>query len=110
MLWEQTVRDLDDKVRGTSVVEGISSVGLASISVRRVVCQVHIVAIVLEVSLAGLARSIARLARVRLSTDTDQVADLDVSLRLGSDSNCDTDDFVADDAWEVGWALLMVSM
>lgn len=67
-------------------------------------------AVVLEVSLAGLARSIAGSARVCLGADTDQVADLDVSLRLGSDSNCDTDDFVADDTGEVGWALLMVSM
>lgn len=67
-------------------------------------------AVVLEVSLAGLARSVAGLARVRLGTDTDEVADLDVSLRLGSDSHRDTDDFVADNAGEVGWALLMVSM
>lgn len=67
-------------------------------------------AVVLEVSLAGLARSVAGPARVRLSADTDQVADLDVSLCLGSDSNCNTDDFVADDTGEVGWALSMVSM
>lgn len=59
----------------------------------------------LGIGRAFLTVALPAQARLTLGTDADTIADLDAALGLGSDTDCNADDFMADTAGVLGWAL-----
>lgn len=100
----ETVRNLDDKVPGRTVVRGVPSVTLGILG-RSFLLELaavgprHLGASVL----LGLVAFVAFVAAVALSADTDNVSLLDVR-DLGTDLDGDTDNLVSDDLGVVGLA------
>jgi len=100
-LGRQTRRYLNDKVRGRAMVERVPALCLAAIAVLASVGDDATSAVVFALLGALHARvvGIAVEARISLGPDAHNVADLDVSLRLGANPDGDPDDFVPDDDW-----------
>lgn len=85
-----------------AVVSSVATVRLVAVLVEATVGVDHAVgAITFVVGLAGIALGLLWLAvhaRIGLGTNTDEVANLDVTLGLVTDTDGNTDDLVADNA------------
>lgn len=91
------------------MVERVPALRLAAVAVLTRVGDDATSAVVLALLGALYARvvGIAVEARIGLGPDAHNVADLDVSLRLGANPDGDADDFMPDDDWVRDIALLL---
>lgn len=100
------IGDLDNKVRRSSVIQSITTIGLASVHEGRVVSAGHVDAAVGLVARGTfLAVALSPETGFTLGADADTVSDFDISLCFGSNPDCSADDFMADAAGVIGWAL-----
>lgn len=102
----EAVGDLDDEVAGRPVVSGIASSVDVAVEVLAVVCPHDLVAVVLLADFTLSTLAVAALAGVTLRTNAHTVADLDAGLDVGSNSDGDTNNLVADGKRPVGSTLL----
>lgn len=84
---------------------GVSALRAAAVAVHGVVRLDETRAVDLQAVLALVAGACARLARVRLGADADEVPWLDAPDGLGADADGDANDLVTDDDGVLGVAL-----
>lgn len=100
------IGDLNDEVRGSTVVQSVSTVRLVAVVVDAIVRANHsMFTVLLHTGGTLLAVALTAQTRVVLGSDTNTVTDLDASLGLGTNADGDTDDFVTDTAGVHGEAL-----
>ena len=106
------IRDLDGEERGDTLVGSVAAIGLAAVEVDTVVganvTDAAVVVLALGADLALLVGTVA--AGIRLSTDTNAVADLDATLDLRAGTDDGTNNLVTDAAGVLGralWVLLV---
>lgn len=113
MFWLQGIGDFDNKMRRSAVITTIAALGLVACGKECAAeCRSHLSTVVLVSVIALVALRLLTVtskvtieASVCLCANTDNVANLDVTFGLRSNSDGDTYDLVADDDRVRGLAL-----
>lgn len=78
------------------MVQSVASVRLVLVAMSGVVCDDTAFAVLGQACVASRARTVTTKTGIALSTDSDNVANLDITLSFGANSNRNANDFVSD--------------